>query len=171
MSENRSTKRYLPFLLYGLLAAQFRSAVMPFVVLLTVPFSFVGVVVGVYISGDPFTIATFIAIIGLSGRVVNDSLVLLEFYRLNRAAGLDPRESLQDAGNKRLRPVLLTTLTTVLGLAPMAIGLGGRSLLWGPMATALVFGMTFATGLTLLVIPTAVLIMERFRRTEIQPAD
>ncbi len=150
-------------ILYGLLAAQFRSAAMPVVVLLTVPFSFVGVVIGLYASGDPFTIATFIAIIGLSGMVVNDSLVLLEFARAARARGMPPYDAFVDAGEKRMRAILLTTTTTVFGLLPMAIGFGGRSLIWGPMATAIVFGLSFATVLTLLVIPSAALIVERWR--------
>ncbi|MCR4317382.1 MAG: efflux RND transporter permease subunit [Planctomycetes bacterium] len=140
-------------LIFLILGAQFGSYAQPLVILFTVPFSLIGVMFGLLVTGDPFTVGSFIAIVGLSGIVVNDSIVLVDFINRERKRGVPLDEAIPSAGVKRMRAVLLTTITTVAGLLPMSLGLGGRSITWGPMATSLAFGLIFATALTLLVIP------------------
>jgi len=146
--------------IFTILGAQFRSFLQPLIVLATVPFSFIGVAVGLFLVGDPFTIASGIALVGLAGMVVNDSLVLIDFVNKNREGGLPVVQALREAATDRMRAILLTTITTVFGVLPMAVGMGGRSAIWSPMATSIAFGLSFATVLTLLVIPSLYLILE-----------
>ena len=139
--------------IYMLLATQFRSYTQPFVIIITVPFSCVGVIGGLMISDYPFTIMTFIAMVGLTGVVVNDAIVLIDFVNKKMAEGKPVAEALRSACIVRLRPVILTTVTTVLGLLPLAMGWGGRSKIWSPFASSFVWGLAFSTVLTLVVIP------------------
>lgn len=150
---------------YMILGAQFKSFVQPLIILFTVPFSFIGVAIGLLITGNPFTITSGIAVVGLSGLVVNDSIVLLDFVnaRRRREPGVDIALALAEGCRDRMRAIILTTITTVAGLLPTALGVGGKSKLWGPMATGIVFGLSAATLLTLFVIPTIYLIVERWR--------
>ena len=150
-------------LIFTILAAQFRSYALPLVIISVVPFSFVGVVLGLGIMGFPFTIMAFIAIVGLSGVVVNDSLVLLEFIVRKRAEGASPGDSARSACRLRMRAVLLTTITTVLGLLPMALGLTGHSRVWSPFAATITFGLSLAMFLTLYLVPSVYLLVERAR--------
>lgn len=146
--------------IFMVLGAQFRSFLQPFVVLFTVPFSFIGVAYGLWLTGDPFTMASGIAIVGLAGMVVNDSLVLVDFVNRLRAQGMSVEDALCEGASNRVRAILLTTVTTVFGVLPMALGVGGRSPVWSPMATSISFGLSFATILTLFVIPALYLILE-----------
>lgn len=146
--------------IFMVLGAQFRSFLQPFVVLFTVPFSFIGVAYGLWLTGDPFTMASGIAIVGLAGMVVNDSLVLVDFVNRLRAEGLSVEDALCEGASNRVRAILLTTVTTVFGVLPMALGVGGRSPVWSPMATSISFGLSFATVLTLFVIPALYMILE-----------
>lgn len=152
------------FAIYMLLAAQFKSYARPLVIMLTVPFAFIGVVVGLYVTGNPFTIMAGIAMIGLTGLVVNGAIVLLEFARQRVEAGLSPEDAIRDACRVRARPILLTTVTTIAGLLPTALGLAGFSKLWGPFAATMCFGLAFATLLTLFVVPSGYLVVEGWRR-------
>lgn len=146
--------------IFMVLGAQFRSFLQPLVVLLTVPFSFIGVVYGLWLLDDPFTMVSGVAIVGLAGMVVNDSLVLVDFVNRKRDDGVPVVEALCSGAENRMRAILLTTVTTVFGVLPMAIGLGGRSTVWSPMATSIAFGLSFATVLTLFIIPCFYLILE-----------
>ncbi len=140
-------------LIYMLLATQFRSYSQPFIIILTVPFACVGVIGGLLLADYPFTIMSFIAIVGLTGVVVNDSIVLLDFVNKQRAKNLSVEQALRTACRLRLRPILLTTITTVLGLLPLAMGWGGKSKIWSPFASSFAWGLAFSTVVTLLIIP------------------
>ena len=146
-------------LVYAILGAQFRSYVQPLVILFTVPFAFVGAVIGLLIAGNPFSIITMFGFAALAGVAVNDAIVLVSFINRAKSSGVPPKQAVVDAGCLRLRPILLTSVTTVAGLLPMALGLGGESLTWGPLANTIVWGLSIGTGLTLFLIPPLYLIM------------
>lgn len=140
-------------LIYLVLAAQFRSYVQPLIIISAVIFALTGVIYGTFFSRTLFTINSFVAIVGVTGVVVNDSLVLLAFLNNCYRRGLKRRDALLMAINIRLRPILLTTLTTTLGLLPMALGIPEYSLIWGSMAMTFVTGLCTATVLTIIVVP------------------
>ena len=140
-------------LIFTILAAQFKSYVQPLIVMLTIPFSFIGVVIGLLVTGLPFSLNTLIAVVALTGIVVNDSLVLVDFVNRERENGVDRRSSLINAGSTRLRPIILTTVTTIFGLLPMIFSASKAAADWKPMAVSIAFGLGFATILTLIVIP------------------
>jgi multidrug efflux pump subunit AcrB len=140
-------------LIYVILGSLFKSFVMPLVVMLAVPFSFIGVVVGFYVMGEPLGLMAVIGTIGLAGIVVNDSLILVDFISHGREAGLGLRDATLRACRLRLRPVILTSVTTIFGLLPLALGLFGLSPFLTPVAVAIVWGLSFATLLTLLLVP------------------
>jgi multidrug efflux pump subunit AcrB len=142
-------------LIYVILGAQFRSYIQPLVILLTVPFAFVGAGLGLLIAGNPFSISTLFGIVALAGIAVNDAIVLISFVNNLRAEGVPVKEAVIQAGRLRLRPILLTSFTTIAGLTPMAIGLGGMSLTWAPLANTIVWGLTVSTLLTIFIIPAA----------------
>jgi multidrug efflux pump subunit AcrB len=144
--------------IYVLLATQFRSYAQPFVIIATVPFSCVGVVAGLALDDYPFTIMTFIAMVGLTGVVVNDSIVLIDFVNKQLASGKSVMDAVRSACVLRIRPIILTTVTTVLGLLPLAMGWGGRSKIWSPFASSFAWGLVFSTILTLVVIPACYVI-------------
>ncbi|MAB88218.1 MAG: hypothetical protein CMJ90_02010 [Planctomycetes bacterium] len=154
-------------LIFTILAAQFRSYTAPIVIMSVVPFSFVGVILGLVLLGFPFTILAFIAIVGLSGVVVNDSLVLLDFIRRQHRDTGDCGAAVREGCRLRMRAVLLTTVTTVFGLLPMALGLTGHSKIWSPFAATITFGLGLAMFLTLYVVPAVYVIMYRRKK----PAD
>ncbi|MFC1728808.1 efflux RND transporter permease subunit [candidate division KSB1 bacterium] len=141
------------FLMYLILGGQFKSFIQPLMIMYTIPFGFIGAVVGLLLVNSPFTIATMYGVIALAGIVVNDSLVLISFINNARQKGLDRWESIIQAGRVRLRPIILTSITTIFGLLPMALGLGGKSATWGPLAATIVGGLFFSTVFTLFVIP------------------
>jgi len=140
-------------LIYAILGSLFKSFSMPLVVMLAVPFSFIGVVVGFFVMGEPLGLMAIIGIIGLVGIVVNDSLILVDFINNGREAGLDRRDATLRACRLRLRPVILTSVTTIFGLLPLALGLFGVSAFLTPIAVAIVWGLAFSTFLTLLLVP------------------
>ncbi len=147
-------------LMYLILASQFRSYVQPFVILTAVIFGVMGMVVGLVVNGYPFSVVTGIAMVGLSGVVVNDALVLLDFINSERRNGASVEEAVRAGSKRRLRAILLTTVTTVVGLAPMAIGVGGYSKIWSPFAMSMCWGIVFATVLTLGAVPALYYIVE-----------
>ncbi len=142
------------FLIYVILGGQFRSFIQPLVILCTIPFAFIGAVIGLLISGDPFSITTMYAIVALGGIVVNDAIVMITFINNARRKGVGRWKSIIQAGQLRLRPILLTSITTIFGVLPMAIGLGGKSEVWAPLANTIAWGLGAATFLTLLILPT-----------------
>jgi multidrug efflux pump subunit AcrB len=124
------------------------------VIIGTIPFAFIGAVIGLLVSGDPFSITTLYGIVALGGIVVNDSIVMVTFINNARRQGVGRWKSVIQSGQLRLRPVLLTSITTICGVLPMAIGLGGKSEVWAPLANTIAWGLGAATFLTLLILPT-----------------
>ena len=140
-------------LIFLILATQFNSLVQPFVVMLAIPFGLIGVVFALLIHGEPISFFALLGVIGLTGIVVNDSIVLMDFINKLRAQGISRKESIVKAGKLRFRPVIITTLTTVAGISTVAYGIGGKDPFLQPMALSIAWGLLFATGLTLIVIP------------------
>ncbi len=138
--------------IFTILATQFRSFIQPLVVMLAIPLSFIGVVIGFFVSGAPIGLIALIGVVGLAGIVVNDSLVLVDFVNQRRQQGMDVDEAIVAGSHLRLRPIFLTSITTVAGLFPLAIA-GDHAPLLSPMATAIAWGLTFATVLTLVLVP------------------
>ncbi len=151
-------------LVYFILGTQFRSFLQPLIILMTVPFAFIGAMVGLITSGNPLSIASTYGLVALAGIVVNDSIVLVAFINRQRTAGAGKWQAIINAGRTRLRPILLTSITTVSGLLPMALGVGGKSAIWMPMASTIVWGLSVATLLTLFVIPAFYAISEDIRQ-------
>ncbi len=146
--------------IYLILGAQFRSFVQPFTVLLAVPLATIGVIVGFFVSGNPMDMTGLIGYVGLAGIVVNDSLILVDFINQRRRQGMARDDAIREAGEIRLRPILLTSITTVGGLMPLSLGIGGDVQGLSPMATAIAWGLSFATILTLYVVPSAYAIID-----------
>ncbi len=142
-------------LIYLILATQFKSYSQPLIILSAVMFSIIGVVFGKLVTQSMFTVNSFIAVVGVTGVVVNDSLVLLDFINRQYRAGYSRMESVTRGVHTRLRPIVLTTLTTTLGLLPMALGIPSYSIVWGSMASTFVTGLASATFLTLFIVPVA----------------
>ena len=140
-------------IIYMILATQFNSYLQPFIILSAVVFALIGVVYGVFFTRTLFTINSFIATVGVTGVVVNDSLVLMAFMNSLYKKGMHRDDVVYEGVNIRLRPILLTTLTTSLGLLPMAIGIPYYSLNWATMAATFVTGLCTATALTLFIVP------------------
>jgi len=150
-------------LVYVLLAVQFESFVEPLIIMITVPLGVIGVVAGLAVFGQSWNALSGIGLVILSGIVVNDGILLVERITQLRKTGLSVRQAVIDAGRDRFRPVLMTTVTTVLGLLPMAVGLGEGAALRQPLAIAVICGISVATLLTLVVVPVlySVLVREK----------
>ncbi len=142
------------FLVYVIMAAQFESLIHPFIIMFTIPLAFFGTVLGLKYLGINLSIVVFLGMIMLAGIVVNNAIVLVDYINTLKRRGLATRDAIVTAGKVRLRPILMTTATTVLGLLPMALGLGDGAEIRTPMAIAVITGLITSTLLTLLVIPT-----------------
>jgi len=140
-------------LIFFILAANFNSLIQPLVVMTAIPFGLIGVIWAFVFHGYVLSFFMMMGVVGLTGIVVNDSIVLVDFINNLRRKGTDRRDSIVEAGRLRLRPVLLTTITTSLGLTPTAYGIGGGDPFLRPMALTIVWGIVCATALTLLVLP------------------
>ena len=151
-------------LVYMILAAQFESFVHPFTILLSVPLALVGAVMALWTAGGGLNTMSLIGIVILVGIVVNDAIVKVDFINQSRARGNTVRDAILDAGRARLRPIIMTTITTVLGLTPMALGIGRGADLRAPLAIAVIGGLITATALTLIVVPVAYDIVEDVRQ-------
>ena len=139
--------------IYVILGAQFKSFLEPLVVMFAAPFGIIGAMVGLLAIQGTLSIAALFGIVALSGIVVNDSIVLMDFINKRREKGMNKLRAALTAGKIRFRPILLTSVTTIAGLAPMALGLGGKSPIWIPIASVIIFGMAASTVLTLFLIP------------------
>ncbi|TYP52502.1 efflux RND transporter permease subunit [Thermosediminibacter litoriperuensis] len=149
-------------LVYMVMAAQFESLSQPFIIMFTVPLALIGVVLSLLLTGRSLNITSFIGIIMLAGIVVNNGIVLIDFINQLRQRGLSREEAILKAGPIRLRPILMTTLTTVLGLFPLSLGLGEGGELRASLATAVIGGLTVSTVLTLVVVPVIYTLFEDF---------
>ncbi|HSM61884.1 MAG TPA: efflux RND transporter permease subunit [Longimicrobiales bacterium] len=150
-------------LVYMILAAQFESFVHPFTILIAVPLALVGAVVALFLTGKGLNTMSLIGVVILVGIVVNDAIVKVDFIVQARQRGMGLREAILEAGRVRLRPIVMTTVTTVLGLFPMALGIGRGSDLRAPLAIAVIGGLLVATALTLIVVPVVFQTVERAR--------
>ena len=151
------------FLVYIVMASQFESLIHPFVIMFTVPLAAIGAITVLYLKGLALSIVVFIGFIMLAGIVVNNAIVLVDYINTLRRGGMDRTEAIVRAGCVRLRPILMTTLTTVLGLLPMALGLGDGAEIRTPMALTVIAGLLSSTFLTLVVIPTVYSVVDRGR--------
>ncbi|MFU2487935.1 efflux RND transporter permease subunit [Thauera sp. WH-1] len=140
-------------LIYLILATQFRSYWQPFIILVTVPLAFTGVVLGLLASGNPLSLYTLYGVIALTGIAVNSAIVLIDAANERREAGMSVQHAAIYAARRRVVPILITSTTTIGGLLSLAIGLGGKSLMWGPVAASIVWGLGFSTVLTLFAVP------------------
>jgi len=140
-------------LVYIVMAAQFESYTYPGIIMTSLLFAFSGVFIILFLTGHTLNVMSMIGAIMLIGIVVKNGIVLIDYISLNRERGMSIRSAVILGGKSRLRPVVMTTLTTVLGMVPMAIGTGQGSEMWAPMGTAVIGGLTFSTILTLLFVP------------------
>lgn len=140
-------------LVYIVMATQFESFKMPFIILFSLPFAFTGVFLALYLTNTALSVIALIGAIMLVGIVVKNGIVMVDFANLLRERGLSVSQAVIAAGKSRLRPVLMTTLTTILGMLPLALGIGEGSETWQPMGVAVIGGLTFSTMLTLIVVP------------------
>lgn len=151
------------FLVYFVMASQFESLLHPFLILFTIPLGAVGVVLALLLTGAAVSVIVLIGVVMLAGIVVKNAIVLVDCINRLRASGMEKTEAIVAAGRMRLRPILMTTLTTVLGLTPMALGLGAGAEIRSPMAVTVIGGLLVSTALTLIVIPTAYSVFDRKR--------
>jgi multidrug efflux pump len=158
-------------LIFMIMIAQFNHVSSPFIIMVAVGFSLIGVILGLILTRTPFGLMTFIGVISLAGIVVNNNIVLIDYMMQLRGRGISKREAIIEAGATRLRPVLLTATTTILGLIPLTFGINvdfvglltdlspnfqfgsQNTQFWGPMGSAIISGLTFATFLTLVIVP------------------
>ena len=140
-------------LIYLILGTQFKSYWQPFMILVTVPLAFTGVTLGLIVSNNPVSLYTLYGVVALMGIAVNSAIVMIHAANQRLEQGMSVLHATIYAARRRVVPIIITSLTTVAGLFSLAIGLGGKSLLWGPVASAIVWGLAFSTVLTLFVIP------------------
>ena len=140
-------------LIYLILGTQFRSYFQPLLILSTVPLAFTGVILGMLINRNPISLFTLYGVVALAGIAVNSAIVLISAANSRLEAGMSVLHATLYAARRRVIPIIITSLTTIAGLFSLAVGLGGYSLLWGPMASSIVWGLSFSTLLTLFVIP------------------
>ena len=140
-------------LIYAILGTQFKSYFQPLIILLTVPMAFTGVTLGLLITGNPLSLYTLYGVVALAGIAVNAAIVLISAANSRLHDGMSITHATVYAARRRIIPILITTLTTIAGLSSLALGLGGKSLIWGPVATAIVWGLAFSSVLTLYAIP------------------
>ena len=150
--------------IFVLLAIPFRSYTQPLLIMSAIPFGMIGAVLGHLLMGYNLSLLSMFGLVALSGVVVNDSLLLIDRTNTNRRQGIPLHESLIEAGTRRFRPILLTSLTTFFGLVPMILETSVQAKFLIPMAISLGFGILFATGIILLLIPALYMILEDIRR-------
>jgi multidrug efflux pump subunit AcrB len=140
-------------LMYLILGTQFRSYFQPFLILITVPMAFTGVVAGLLITNNPLSLYTMYGMVALAGIAVNNAIVLISAANDRLRSGMSLLHAIVYAARRRVVPILITSLTTIAGLLSLALGLGGHSLMWSPLAIAIVWGLSVSTLLTLFVVP------------------
>jgi CzcA family heavy metal efflux pump len=150
-------------LIFVIMAIQFDSLLQPLIVLLSVPLAVVGVTAGLLVTGTPFSFLVFIGIVSLTGIVVNSGIVLIDTINRRRRAGMPLRDAIREGSLERLRPVLLTAITTIVGLLPLTLGIGGSGDFWRPLGVAIISGLVASTSLTLFVVPVLYALLHRGR--------
>jgi multidrug efflux pump subunit AcrB len=147
-------------LVYIVMATQFESLAYPFIIMFTIPFAVSGVFIALYITGTPLSLIALIGAIMLVGIVTKNGIVLVDYMNLLVERGSDVADAVIAGGKSRLRPVLMTSLTTILGMVPMAMGLGEGSEIWQPMGISVVGGLLVSTLLTLFIVPSLYAMLE-----------
>ncbi|MBA2175302.1 efflux RND transporter permease subunit [Halobacillus locisalis] len=141
------------FLVYAVMAIQFENFLFPFIIMFSLPATIIGITTGLFVTGLPFSLPAFVGIIMLAGIVVNNAIVLVDYINILRRRSYDRFEAILEAGPNRLRPILMTTMTTVLGMVPLAIGIGRGAEAQQPLAVTIIFGLTVSSFFTLVLIP------------------
>lgn len=144
-----------------ILAAQFKSLRQPLIIAITIPLSFIGVIFGLMITRVPFGMMAFFGVVALMGIVVNDAIVLIATVNDLRKEGLSVTEALMKGGMNRLRPIILTTVTTLAGMIPLMLNIGGGGEYWRPLSVSLVFGLAVSSFLTLIIVPIIYSLLEK----------
>jgi HAE1 family hydrophobic/amphiphilic exporter-1 len=150
------------FLVYMVMASQFESFLDPFIMIFTIPMSFIGVAIALLITGTSLSVMALIGIVMLIGIVVNNGILLVDYINQLRERGYELFEAIRHGGRVRMRPVLMTALTTILAMLPLALGLGESGESWAPMARAVMGGLAIATVLTLIVVPAIYAALDLF---------
>lgn len=148
------------FLVYAVMAVQFENFLFPLIIMFSMPATVVGVMVGLFVTGLPLSIPAFIGIIMLAGIVVNNSIVLVDYINILRRKGIDRYEAILEAGPSRLRPILMTTLTTILAMIPLGLALGEGAETQQPLAVTIIFGLGISSIFTLLLIPVVYTLLD-----------
>jgi HAE1 family hydrophobic/amphiphilic exporter-1 len=153
-------------LVYMVMASQFESLLHPFVVMFSIPFAFSGAIVAVFLGGHHISIVIFLGLLMLIGVVVNNAIVLVDYINILRARGLELKEAIRQAGQTRLRPVLMTAFTTIFALMPMALGKGQSSEVWNPLGLTIMGGLLVSTVVTLIIVPVLYSVFEARVKTK-----
>ncbi|MCZ0703680.1 HAE1 family hydrophobic/amphiphilic exporter-1 [Natronobacillus azotifigens] len=141
------------FLVYVVMAVQFENFLTPFIIMFTLPVTVIGVILGLFVTNTPLSIVGFVGIIMLAGIVVNNAIVLVDYINILRRRGIERYQAILEAGTTRMRPILMTTLTTVLAMVSLALGFGEGAEMQQPMAITVIFGLIVSSFFTLLLIP------------------
>ena len=149
-------------LIFTILASQFKSYVQPLIVMMTIPFAFIGVILGLLVTGLPFSLNTMISVVALAGGVVNNAIILIDCINQEREKGTDRWHAILNSGAVRLRPIILTTTTTVVGMLPLVFSSDPSAQAWRPLAVSFTFGLLFASFLTLFIIPVIYSMVDSF---------
>jgi len=152
------------FLVYAVMAVQFENFLFPFIIMFSLPATIIGVLLGLFVTGIPLSIPGFIGIIMLAGIVVNNSIVLVDYINILRDRGVERHEAIIEAGRSRLRPILMTTLTTILAMIPLGLAIGEGAEMQQPLAVTIIFGLTISSIFTLLLIPVVYTLFDDFTK-------
>lgn len=150
------------FLIYAVMAFQFEKLLYPFIIMFSIPPTFIGIMFGFIVTGQSLSTPAFIGIIMLAGIVVNNAIILIDYTLQLRERGYSREEAIIEAGKTRLRPILMTALTTIFAMIPLALGFGEGSELQAPMATVIIFGLSFSTLITLVFVPVVYIYADKF---------
>jgi HAE1 family hydrophobic/amphiphilic exporter-1 len=148
-------------LVYLVIASQFESLKMPLIIMLSIPFAFSGVAIALFLSGINLSLIAAIGAIMLIGIVVKNAIVLVDFINLTRDRGVELYQAVLISGRSRLRPVLMTSMTTILAMIPLAVNPGEGSELWQPMGITVIGGLVFSTIVTMVIVPVGYVLMAR----------
>ncbi|WP_100009927.1 efflux RND transporter permease subunit [Lentibacillus sediminis] len=152
------------FLVYAVMAVQFENFLYPLIIMFAMPATVVGVIIGLFITNIPLSIVAFIGLIMLAGVVVNNSIVLVDYINILRRRGVERYEAIIEAGRSRLRPILMTTLTTILAMVPLGIGIGEGAELQQPLAVTIIFGLGVSSIFTLVLVPVVYTLFDDLSR-------
>ncbi|RLL42937.1 efflux RND transporter permease subunit [Oceanobacillus piezotolerans] len=148
------------FLVYAVMAVQFENFLYPFIIMFAMPTAVIGVIIGLFVMDISLNIPGFIGIIMLAGIVVNNSIILVDYINILRRRGMERKQALMEAGRSRLRPILMTTLTTVLAMIPLGLAIGEGAEIQQPLAVTIIFGLSFSTLFTLFFVPVVYTLLD-----------